>query len=63
MTLEQWRYGGECKEACAQALSYCETAFGFVALLPGFPAYFFVAFGLKGEPIPLLNLAPAPIEK
>jgi hypothetical protein len=44
-------------------LSYCETALGFVAGLPWFPAYFFVALGLNGEPIPVLSLAPAPIEK
>jgi hypothetical protein len=44
-------------------LSYCETAFGFVAGLPAFPAYFFVAFGLNGEPFPEDDLAPAPIEK
>ncbi len=31
------RYGMR-KAACAQALSYWETALGFVAGLPGFPA-------------------------
>src|SRR5215472_15666841 len=57
------RYGTLGKAACAQALSYWDTALGFVAGLPGFPAYFFVAFGLNGEPVPVFILAPAPIEK
>jgi hypothetical protein len=56
------RYGSWCKAACAQALSYWETALGFVAGLPGFPAYVFVASGLNGEPFPVLVLASAPID-
>jgi hypothetical protein len=52
-----------CKEACAQALSYWATALGFVAGLPGFPAYFFDTLGLNGEPFPAFDLAPAPMEK
>ena len=55
-------YGTLCREACAQALSYWETALGFVAGFPGFPAYVLVAFGLNGEPLPLLVLALAPID-
>ena len=35
---------------------------GFVAGLPGFPAYVFVAFELNGEPTPVFVLAPAPID-
>jgi hypothetical protein len=38
-------------------LSYWETALGFVAGLPEFPAYFFVALGLNGEPVPEVILA------
>jgi len=52
----------QCKADCAQALSYWETALGFVAGLPGFPAYFFSTLGLNGEPLPVLVLAPAPID-
>jgi hypothetical protein len=54
------RYGSLCKAACAQALSYWETALGFVAGLPGFPAYVLVTLGLNGEPFPVVDLAPAP---
>jgi hypothetical protein len=56
------RYGTVGLAACAQALSYWETALGFVAGLPGFPAYFFVASGLNGEPTPVVVLASTPIE-
>jgi hypothetical protein len=55
-------YGGECSWACAQALSYCATAFGLVAGLPGFPAYFFATLALNGEPVPPLDLNPLPRE-
>jgi hypothetical protein len=54
---------GTCPErtpACAHALSYWETALGFVAGLPGFPAYVFVALGLNGEPTPAFILASTP---
>ena len=57
------RYGiCPCRAACAQALSYWETALGFVAGLPGFPAYFFVTLALNGEPLPAFDLAPAAID-
>ena len=56
------RYSIWCRAACAQALSYWATALSFVAGLPGFPAYLFVALE-NGEPVPLFDLAPAPMEK
>jgi hypothetical protein len=55
------RYG-KCKAACAQALSYWETALELVAGLPGFPAYFFETLELNGDPFPPFVLAPAPRE-